>query len=161
MYYSFIYARLHFMVFICFQSLFKVSVWDPIYSSVIAVVAVITHKMFDAGTKHLSATDKCFFGEWFVEIKLKNFSIITLSLWAILLQELVQNGAYSLFQARSLQTTVQSDLPGQQKHWTFLPDLHRNMWWKEFLLHIDQSLICSSNFGHAGVFVNYVSQHNV
>ena len=32
MFYSFIYARLHFMFFIWFQSLFKVSVWDSIHS---------------------------------------------------------------------------------------------------------------------------------
>ena len=31
MYYSFTYIQLHFMVFICFQSLFKVSVWDWIH----------------------------------------------------------------------------------------------------------------------------------
>ena len=72
---------------------------------------------------------------------------------------LVQNGGYSLFRARSL--TLQSDLPGQHEHWPFLPELHRKMGWKEFLLHIDQALIASSKSGYVGVFVNYVSQHNV
>ena len=48
------------MVFICFQGLFKVRY--PISEiryirPVIVVGAVIMHKMFDAGTKHLSATD--------------------------------------------------------------------------------------------------------
>ena len=63
----------------------------------------------------------------------------------------VENGGYCLFQARSL--TLQSDPPGQHEHWPFLPDLHRKMWWKEFLSHIDQALIGSSKFGHVGVFV--------
>ena len=49
---------LSFMVFICFQNLFKVSVSEIGYIyPVIVVGAVIMHKMFDAGTKHLSATD--------------------------------------------------------------------------------------------------------
>ena len=69
---------------------------------------------------------------------------------------LVQNGGYSLFQALSL--TLQNDPPGQHKHWPFLPELDQKMWWKEFLLHIDQALIGSSKFGHVGVFVNYVLQ---
>ena len=72
---------------------------------------------------------------------------------------LVQNGGYSLFQARSL--TLQSNPPGLHKHWSFSPDLHRKMWWKEFLLHIDQAFIGSSKFGHVRVFVNYISQHNI
>ena len=41
------------MIFIHFQSLFKVNDNHP----VAVAGAVITHKMFDAGTKHLSATD--------------------------------------------------------------------------------------------------------
>ena len=55
---------------------------------------------------------------------------------------------FCLFQVQSL--TLQIDPPGQHKHWPFLPDLHRKMWWKEFLLHKDQALIGSSKFGHVG-----------
>ena len=63
---------------------------------------------------------------------------------------LVQNGGYSLFQAWSL--TLQSNTPFQHEHWPFLPDLHQKMWFKEFLLHIDQALIGSPKTGHVGVF---------
>ena len=57
MYYSFIYTWLHFMVFICFQVCSN-SVSEIWYiCPVIVLGAVIMHKMFDAGTKHLSATD--------------------------------------------------------------------------------------------------------
>ena len=53
---QFIYTGLHFMVFICFQSVLKViEMWY--IRLVIVVGAVITYKIFDTGTKHLSATD--------------------------------------------------------------------------------------------------------
>ena len=45
------------MAFIWFQSLFKVVPQIRYMPPVIVVGAVITHKMFDATTKHLSATD--------------------------------------------------------------------------------------------------------
>ena len=111
------------MVFIWFQSLFKVVSQFRYIAPVIVVGAVITHKMFDTETKHLSATRdqlkvflhpcgwrnsifkslSCifssvimpthknvqkaldvfynyFFGQWFVEMKLKKLSILTCEL---------------------------------------------------------------------------------
>ena len=56
MYYSFIYTQLHFMVSICVRNLFKVSVWDLIHLPSDCCWSCDTHKMFDAGTKHLSTT---------------------------------------------------------------------------------------------------------
>ena len=54
----FIYTQLHFMVFIYLQSFFKVIVSEIQYIHPVVVVGtVIMHKMFCAGTKHLSATD--------------------------------------------------------------------------------------------------------
>ena len=47
MYYSFIYTQLHFMVFICFQSFFRVIVRN------LPVIVVGTHKMSDAVTDYL------------------------------------------------------------------------------------------------------------
>ena len=35
----------------------------------------------------------------------------------------------------------------QHERYPFLPGLHQKMWWKEFLLHIDQTLTVSSKFG--------------
>ena len=57
MYYSSIYIQLNFMVFICFQSLLKVNAEIQYICPVIAVGAVIMHKMFDTRTKQLSAKD--------------------------------------------------------------------------------------------------------
>ena len=45
------------MVFIYFQSLFKVSDCDLVHLPCDCCWSCDTHKMFDAGTKHLSATD--------------------------------------------------------------------------------------------------------
>ena len=46
------------MIFICFQSLFKVSVRSDTFAQwLLLELWMITHKMFHAGTKHILATD--------------------------------------------------------------------------------------------------------
>ena len=195
-----------------FSYVFKVcskSVSEIRYTCPVTVAgAVIMHKLFDTGTKHLSATDgqfkvflgpcgwrnslfkspslhslqslwqppKCivdtakmrktldvfyiyFFGQWFVEIKLKKLSILTCEFVSNFVARYCYKMVATPCSRQSL--TLQSDPPSQYKHSPFLPDLHQKMWWKEFLLHIDPTLIGSSKFGHVRVFVNYVLQLNV
>ena len=86
-----------------------------------------------------------FFGLWFVKIKLKKLSIFTC--------EFVSN-----FVARYWYKMVVNPHSRHIDHWPFLPDSHWKMWWKEFLLQINQALIGSWKFGHVGVFVNYILQ---
>ena len=196
------------MVFICFQNLFKFSIWDPIHFPNYCCWSC-------DNTQNYWHWDKTFISNrwptesfprsmWVKKFNLQitfmyihfshyanppkmycRYSWQTKSTWCFLylfLQSmicqnqveetlhphlwvceqfcckiLVQNCSYSLFQA----LTFESDPPDQNKHWRFVPDLHRKMRWKEFPLHIDQALIGGSKFGHVGVFVNYVSQHNI
>ena len=200
---------------LCFSYDFKVcskSVSEILYiHPVIVDGAVITHEMFDAGTKHLSATDgqlkiflspsewrssifkvqfsctftsvttsnppKCiidttdiqktpdvsyiyFLGQWFVEIKLKKLSIIT----CVFVSNSVARCWYKMVATPCSKHGIWLGkvilLVSLNIGHLLLPNT-KKMWWKEFLLQIDQSLNGSSKFGHVGVFVNCVLQHKV
>ena len=155
--------------------MFKVSVWGLIH-----LPSDCCGNCDNDGTKHLSATvgqlkmhcryswhlknTWCFLYLFLQSLICRNQIEETLypHLWVceqFNCKILVQNGGYSLFQTQSL--TLHRDAPGQHKHWSFFPDLQRKMWWKEFLLHIDQVLTGSSKTVHVGVFVIYVLQHNI
>ena len=84
-----------------------------------------------------------FFGQWFVEIKLKKLSSFV-SLWTILLQDIGIKWWLLLVPGIGL-WVCKAIL--QHERYPFLPGLHQKMWWKEFLLHIDQTLTVSSKFG--------------
>ena len=101
-----------------------------------------------------------FFGQWFVEIKLKKLSILTC--------KFVNN-----FVARYWYKMVATPCSRhglwlckailQHEHQPFLPGLHQKMWWKEFLLHVVMkgfSFTYRSKHWLVGVFVNCVLQPN-
>ena len=108
--------------------------------------------------KNLGVVYIYFFGQWFVEIKLKKLSILTCEFvssfvarywYKMVATPCSRYGPWLLKQSsRSLQTlTISSWLtPKNVMGGIFLADL---------------AFIGSSKFGHVGFFVNYVSQHIV
>ena len=99
-----------------------------------------------------------FFGQLFVEIKLKKLSILTYEFVSNFVARYWHKMVTTPYPRYSLWL---SNPPDQHEYWPFLPGLYQKMWCEEFLLYIDQALIGSSRFGHVWVFVNYVLQHNV
>ena len=85
------------------------------------------------------------------------FSLV--SLWAILLQDIATKWWLLLVPGTVFDFEKRSSRSGQTL--TIYSWLIQKMLWKKFLLHVDQALIDSSKVGHVGVFVNYISQHNI